>query len=146
MKKYLHKWVCPHEKSFMLKAETILLATLIFLVFIASFIIFEQNWINTIISTILFFLVFLFVHQVSKKIYPIQETYYVTNSGISIHSKAGKKATKKNIKFSQITNFKLDKFFHGGRIETKKQRHPIYFNTKKEIIKLENILKKKLKS
>lgn len=143
--KTLHKWTCPHEKIFLLKPETILLGFMVFLVFIFSFIVLDQRWIPTITLTVLFILVFILVHRLFRHFYPIQETYHLSHSGIAIHRQAGKKASKTNIKYSQINEFKLDKTFHGGRIMTKSEKHPLYFNSKEEIEKLEKILKKKIK-
>ncbi len=143
--KTLHKWTCPHEKVFLLKAETILLAVLVLLIFVFSFTIFEKRRLPTALTTAFFIVVFILITYLLRKFYPIQETYQLTPSGISIHSQARKKTSKINIKYKDIKNFKLDKLFHGGRIETKTKRHPLYFNTKAEIEKLEAILKKKVK-
>ncbi|MFH1682344.1 MAG: hypothetical protein ABIA37_00965 [Candidatus Woesearchaeota archaeon] len=144
MAKTIHKWEVPAEGHFMFKAETVLLGVLVVLVFGFAYATFG-SWISTILITLLFIVIFLAVHRLTRKIYPMKEKYEVTSSGISIHSRSGKKSSKVQIKHKDIKRVKLDKFLHGGRIETKKGRHPLYFNTKKEVVKLEKVLKKKLK-
>jgi len=142
--KTLHQWECPHKEVFLLKPEAILLAVFVLLIFVFSFAVFNQRWLPAIILTLFFILIFSFITQLLRKFYPLKETYQITHSGISIKSQSPKKTTKINIKFKDIKNFKLDKFFHGGRIETKTKRHPLFFNAKEEILKLEKILKKKV--
>jgi len=143
--KQLHQWICPHENVFLLKPETILLSILVVLILIFSFATFEQSWIPTIIITLIFIMAFLLINHLFKKVYPVKEEYKVTNSGISIHQKSGKKSKKVYIPYREINQFKLDKFLHGGRIETKNKRHSLFFNTREEIEKLEKILLKKIK-
>ena len=91
-------------------------------------------------------MIFIGIYQLSKKIYPIEEHYQLTDKAIKITSKLKNKTEKTEIKYKDIKKFKTDKLFHGGRIETKKKNHPIYFNHKKEIHKFEKVLKKKVKS
>ncbi len=142
--KILHKWEVPHEKHFLLKPEAILLAILIVFVFLFSFSSFDKKLFPTVITVASFIAIFFVINYLIRKLYPLKEHYHITSSGIKIKSKSGKKETKVNIKFKDIKKFKLDKFFHGGRIETKGKRHPLFFNTKQEIEKLEKILKKKI--
>ncbi|MFC1686916.1 hypothetical protein ACFL0E_00995 [Nanoarchaeota archaeon] len=144
--KTLHKWEVPHEKHFLLKPEAILLAILVVFVFLFSFSSFDKKLFPTIVTVVSFIAVFFVINYLVRKLYPLKEKYHITSSGITIKSKSGKKETKVNIKFKNIMKFKLDKFFHGGRIETKDKRHSLYFNTKQEIEKLEKIFKKKIKN
>lgn len=143
--KHLHQWECPHENVFLLKPETILLSILVVLILLFSFATFEQSWIPTIIITLIFIMAFLFINYLFKKVYPVKEEYKLTSSGISINQKSGKKSKKVYIPYQEINQFKLDKFLHGGRIETKNKRHSLFFNTREEIEKLEKILLKKIK-
>lgn len=143
-KKILHQWECP--KHFLLKLETILLAVFVFLVFLFSFATFNQQWLPSIIATLFFLVVFFLVNHASKAIYPIKENYQLTHQGITIEKKIKDRLERYFIKYSNIKQFKLDKFVHGGRIDTKDHKHfPIFFNTLKEINKLEKVLKNKLK-
>ncbi|MBR9683864.1 hypothetical protein GOV03_04975 [Candidatus Woesearchaeota archaeon] len=144
-KKTLHQWTCPHEKVFLLRPETILLGVFVLLIFIFSYLVSDQMWIPAIILSIVFILIFIIVTHSLRILYPIQEKYHVTHSGISIHRKTKEKTSKVHIKYPEIKIFKLDKLFHGGRLETERKRHSICFNTKQEIEKLERILKKKIK-
>lgn len=102
-----------------------------------------RSWILTVIASVLFIVLFLSVHLLNRKIYPLKEKYGLTSSGISIHSRSGKKISKMHIKHKDIKKVKLDRFMHGGRIETRKGRHPLYFNTQEEMATLEKALKKK---
>ena len=143
--KHLHRWVCPHENVFLLKPETILLSILVVLIVLFSFATFNQNWIPTIIITLIFILAFLFINFLFKKVYPVKEEYKMTATGITIHKKSGKKSNKIYVPYREINQFKLDKFLHGGRIETKNKKHALFFNTREEIEKLEKIFMRKLK-
>lgn len=144
-KKLLHQWQCPGEGVFLLKPETILLSVLVLLIFVFSYLVFGQNLLAAFLATLLFIFLFLAVKYLIRKVYPIKESYHLTPAGLGIEKRVKNKATKHFIKYSEIKKFKLDKFFHGGRIETKSKRHPLFFNTRKEIEKLEEILSKKLK-
>ncbi len=144
-KAHLHRWECPHEKVFLLKPETILLSILLVLVILFSFATFDQSWIPTIVVTLIFIVVFLGINFLFKRVYPVKEEYQLSAHGISIHQKAGKKSKKIYVPYREINQFKLDKFLHGGRIETKNKRHPLFFNTLGEIEKLEKVFLKKIK-
>tara|TARA_Y100000310_G_C20641114_1_gene793945 strand:- start:825 stop:1307 length:483 start_codon:yes stop_codon:yes gene_type:complete len=144
--RHLHQWVCPHENVFLLKPETILLSILLVLVLLFSFATFDQSWIPTIIITLIFVLSFLIINFLFKKVYPVKEHYRMTSSGMTIHRKSGKKSSKIYVPYREINQFKLDKFLHGGRIESKGKRHSLFFNTREEIEKLEKILLKKIKN
>ena len=144
-KKTLHQWAVPHENIFLFKAETILLATFVFLIFIFSFAIFKQRWSLAFLATFLFILAFLLVNFLLRKIYPLKETYTLTPSHLLIHRQAGKKHSQTKIPYRDIKKYKIDKLFHGARLETRNKRIPLYFNHPREIEKLEKILQKKTK-
>lgn len=141
----LHKWVCPKKEVFLLKAETVLLVIFVFLIFIFSFVILDQKLFLAFLATLFFILLFFLINHFFRKTFPLQESYQVFSRGISLKRKAGQRVKKQFLAFSKIKSYKFDKFLHGGRLETKKGKVPLFFNTREEIDKLEQILKKKLK-
>lgn len=144
-KSVLHQWECPKDSQFLLKIETLLLAFLVFLVYLIAFFVFNQSWPLALMVTVVFILIFGIVHRISKKIYPIKHKYQIMDKHLAIKHQSGKKETNLLIPFSEIKKFKLDKFIHGGRIELKDKLIPIYFNSRQEVEKLEQILKQKIK-
>jgi|SRR3989339_1285922 len=143
--KLLHQWECPHSSVYLLKLETVLLAFLVFLIYILSYLIFNQSWTLALIITLFFLIIFFGIKWVIRHFYPIKNQYQLKEKHLIIKRIVGKITEEVSIPYSEIKGFKLDKRWHGGRIHLKNQVLLLYFNSRDEVEKLEKILLQKIK-
>jgi len=137
-------WKFPEKKFFFLKIEVFFVALLALLVFVLSFFQFE-SWFYSIVFTLVFLLLYVLSSYLIQKWREVEERYTLTKSHLEIIRKKKNKVKKEKVFLKDIIHHKLDKFFLGGYLLTnKKKKHLLFFNTKEEIEKFENFLKKLL--
>lgn len=138
-------WNFPMKKVFLLKIETLLIAILAVLVFFATFLRYER-WYLAVIFTVLFLGIYLIISALIQKHRKVKEKYKLSSSHLEITRSSRSKIKKVIVPIKDIKHHKLDKFFLGGYILThSKDRHPLFFNTRQEVVKFENFLLKHLR-
>ena len=140
-------WNFPAKKFFFLKIETLFVAILALIVFFATFMQSEQNWFYAVVAIIIFLGIYVLLSYLIQKLRQVEEKYFLSSKHFEITRKTKTKIKKERIHLSEIKHHKLDKFFLGGYILTHSgKKHLLFFNTKEELIKFENFLKKHLVS
>ena len=135
------------KKFFFLKIETLFVAILALIVFFATFVQSEQNWFYAVVAIIIFLGIYVLLSYLIQKIRQVEEKYFLSSKHFEVTRKTKTKIKKERIHLSEIKHHKLDKFFLGGYILTHSgKKHLLFFNTKEELIKFENFLKKHLSS
>ena len=137
-------WNFPVKKVFLLKIETILIAFLAVLVFFMTFLRYER-WYLAVIFTVLFLGVYVLISALIQKSRQVKEKYTLSSTHLEITRATKNKIKKVKIPLNEIKHHKLDKFFLGGYVLTHLgDKHPLFFNTKQEIVRFENFLLKHL--
>lgn len=139
------KWKFPLKKILLLKIEIVLLTALSILIFLATFFQFGQQWGLAILFALLFLAIHVILSFLIQKWRAVEEEYHLTPTHLHVTRKERNKVVKETIDLKHIIHHKLDKFFLGGYLMTKKSRHSLFFNTEKEVKKFEQFLKRHLK-
>jgi hypothetical protein len=138
-------WNFPLKKFFFLRIETLFVAILALIVFFVTFLQSEQNWFYAVVAIIIFLGIYVLISYLIQKVRQVEEKYFLSSKHFEVTRKTKTKIKKERIHLSEIKHHKLDKFFLGGYILTHSgKKHILFFNTKEELVKFENFLKKHL--
>ena len=139
-------WKFPAANSFMFRIEAAFVAVLALLIFVGTLTFYGYRLVYPIIFTIIFLVLYVSSSQIIRKIQQAEEHYKGHATHLEITRKRKNKTTTLRVPWKNVHNHKLDKFFLGGYVLTKEgKRHPLFFNTKKEIEKFEALAKKVIK-
>lgn len=137
------KWNFPKNRFLKLEAYTLGLVAII--VFLFSFLKFNDA-IMAIEVTIIFILLYVLIMYLVQFIRRVEEKYHLTSTHLDIHHHSRFAESHDQIPLKHIKRHKLDKFFLGGYVLTKKgKKHLLYFNNRKEAEKFEQTLKSHLR-
>lgn len=138
-------WKFPSRQIFFMKLEVWFLFLLSILIFIFSYLGSENQFFPALIFTIFFVGIYLLLAYLIQKIRAIEEHYHLTKTRLEINRKSRTKVKHEDVNLKDVKHHKLDKFFHGGYILTKKgKKHQLFFNNRKEVEKFESVFKKHL--
>jgi small-conductance mechanosensitive channel len=138
------KWNFP-DKEF-LRIEVMFIVLLALLVFITGYYQFANEWLAGVLLTLIFIFLYAVTAKVIGKVRVVQEEYEVTKTHLHITRKTKRNKVKSKIPLKQVHHHKLDTFFLGGYVVTKKGiKHLLFFNSKPEAEKFKKLLKKHLK-
>ena len=136
-------WVFPVEDFKLMKIETFTLSVIAIITFLTSFLMFDQSWGKSTVVTILFVCFYILTSFAVHKVRAPEEHYHLTSTHLEVHRKTKRKVKKEKVPLTQIKRHKLNRFFLGGYLITKKgKKHLLFFNTKKELEKFEAFVKK----
>jgi len=146
MKTTTLSWKFPQKEFLILKIEVLFIAVLAILIFIVSFVQYDRRWLPPVLFTILFLAIYVLISSLAQKWRAVEEQYHLTGNHLEVVRKKRTATKKEKALLKDIAHHKLDKFFLGGYLLTKKGRkHLLFFNTKQEVEKFESFLKKHLK-
>ncbi len=133
-------WRYPVKPNEVHRIEVAFIALVSVLIFIGSSFYFEE-----VLYPLLFVGVFLLLYVFSARIVRLvqyaEEHYVLHPTHLEIHRQRGVFQHHVTIPWRNIKRHKLDRFFLGGYIVTaKKERHPLFFNTKKELERFEKFV------
>ncbi len=98
-----------------------------------------------VILTLIFLLLYVIVSYFVQRIRHVEENYQLTPTHLHITKKVRNKVEKEKVHLKEVKHHKLDRFFLGGYMLTHQgKKHPLFFNTKKELKNFEDFLKKNL--
>jgi nitrogen fixation/metabolism regulation signal transduction histidine kinase len=138
-------WIFPLREFFVFKIETVMLVILSIIVFFLAFLQTDQRWFSATILTVIFIALYLSLSYFIQKFRQVEEKYHLTQTHLEVTRKSRTKTKKTKVALKDIKHHKLDKLFLGGYLVTKKgKKHLLFFNTKDEIEKFENFIKKSL--
>ncbi len=134
-------WTFPSREIFYFRGETLFVGVLTLFVFLASFYTFEPRWIYGIVVAAIFFLLYVITAYLIHHIRGVEETYELTKTHLHITRKTNRRVRKEKVALKDVHTHKLDSWFLGGYLLTKKAKHLVFFNSKKELNKLKKALK-----
>ena len=104
-----------------------------------------SSWLGTLF-VVLFLALYFLTSYVTQRWRQVEEHYKVTKKHLEVvrRKRGGMKKEKTPLK--EVAHHQLDKTFLGGYLLTRKGRkHLLFFNTKEEVEKFEEFLKKHMK-
>ena len=127
-----------------LKIETLFVAVLAIFVFFVTFFQFDRRWFQATLFTVVFLGIYTLISYLIQKFQAVEEKYIIGPKHLEVVRKQRNQTKKEKALLKDISYHKLDKFFLGGYVLTKKgDKHLLFFNNKEEIEKFEKLLKKK---
>jgi hypothetical protein len=138
------EWFFPGTKIYFMKIEIFTLTILSLLVFFFTFA-HIQDWVLSLTFAVFFIAIYFAISYLSQFYGKMEEKYNLTSKHLQITRKTMFKTKQEKVLLKKISFFKLDKFFLGGYAISNQGRHPIAFNTRKELDKFAKHLKKYVK-
>lgn len=133
-------WKFPLPGMVFLRIELMFMLFIAFLLFLGSYFYFRQVGLPLVLAGF-FLLLSLAVMLVIRRIHQVEEHYEAKEGHLHITRNTRNTSRTEKVPLKQITQHKLDPFFLGGYLATKKSRHPLFFNAKEEVIQFEKFLK-----
>ena len=134
-------WIFPANKFFSFRGELFTIILLAVFVFLIAFYNLEEGLLYGIYFTVFFLLAYSLISRSVHFIRQVEEKYHINPTHIKIIRKTRWSKIEEKLLLKSIVFHKIDKLFHGGYILTKKGKHLLFFNTKKELEKFEKLLK-----
>jgi len=126
--------------------EVLIVSVLALLVFLYTFMNFESRWIMGVLFALVFIALYTIVSHGIKYIRQEVHKYNLTPQHLHIHRKTKRKSLKDKVNVKHIIDHRLDKFFCGATLLMKDMtRHVLFFNSREEVEKFEEFLKKHVK-
>jgi len=143
MKKMANKlqWSYPGKNILFMKIETFVISIITALIIFFSLVA-TGSFIFTMLITLLFLGIYIFVAYFSKIIFLLEHKYHLTPTHLEIVKKNRFGTKKEKVHLKKIHTHKLDKFFLGGYALSHKGKHLLYFNNKKELEKFVKHIKR----
>ena len=137
------QWTFP--KRFFIKIEMYTLFLIAVLVFLLT--LFQlHDLAYALLATALFVVLYLILAYMMQTIRRVEEKYHLHTKHLHIVRKSRNLKVEETILLREIKRHKLDHFFLGGYILTKKGRkHLLFFNHPRELKRFEEMLTKYLK-
>ena len=137
------EWTFPAKGRMFMKLEIWTVAIIALLVFFFATSQFQQFF-YAILFTLLFPGLYLLIAYLIQRIRLVEETYHLNPNYLQITRSTRFKEKKTVVPLKSIKKHKLDHFLLGGYLLTNERKHLLFFNTKQELLKFEEILKKYL--
>ncbi len=134
-------WVFP-KNVIIMRMEAAFIALLAVIVFIFSYYTYDQRGILGILAALIFIVVYILVQQGINAIRKVEEQYTVTSTHFQAVRKTGNKIKTEKVPLKHIHYHKLDHWFLGGYLLSRKGKHLLFFNTSRELKRFENFLLK----
>ena len=138
------EWHFP--KHYFQRIELFFVLLLAIIIFVVSLVQFDYQWSLAISLTGMFLGIYLMVSHGGKSVQKTHHHYQISQTHFQLTRLQHGKTIKVKVPLVQIIRHKLDHFFLGGYFLTKQgKKHLVYFNTKKELLVFERLIKKHLK-
>src|SRR3989344_7231832 len=146
MKSSTLSWKFPKKEFLVMRVEIVLIAFLALVVYLVAYLQSNGSWLlGTLFTTLFLALYFLTSYEIQRW-RQVEEHYKLTKKHLEVVHKKRNEVKKEKAPLKEFSHHKLDKFFLGGYVLTKKgKKHLLFFNTKDEMEKFESFLKKSLK-
>ena len=139
-------WNFPAKDFLFMRIETLTVVVIALLVFMVIFSQSSHSWISAALFTVAFVGFYYLLSYLIQTVRKVEEKYHLTPTHLQVTRKSKNKISKTKILIKDIYLHKLNKFFMGGYLLTKKgKKHLLFFNTKKEVEKFESFIKRSLK-
>ncbi len=137
-------WTFPQEKIFFLRLEALTIAVLAVIIFAFSL----RSWgfLAAALFTVVFLGLYVSISYLVQIIRLAQEEYVANRTHLKVIRKTRFKTKKEEVPLKEVFFHKLDRFFLGGYLISRKGKHLLFFSTKKELDNFDKHLKKHSKS
>ncbi|MBT4538982.1 hypothetical protein HOI26_00735 [Candidatus Woesearchaeota archaeon] len=140
------RWEFPLQTMYFLRIELVFIALIAALVFLMTFFGMGDAFVAGLLFAIVFLGLYVVISRTIQTIRQVEEHYKISRTHLEVTRKTKKRTKKFKVALKDVVHHKLDKIFLGGYVLTKQgAKHPLFFNTKKELEQFEKILLKGLK-
>jgi len=138
-------WKFPKKEFLVLRIEGVLIALLALTVYLFAYWQ-SRSWVLGILFAVLFLALYFLASYGIQRWRQVEEHYKLTKKHLEVVRKKRNAVKKEKASLKEVAHHKLDKTFLGGYLLTRKgKKHLLFFNTKEEVERFENFLKKHLK-
>ncbi len=138
-------WRFP-KNNFIFRIEAAFVAFLALVIFVGTLFYYDYQLVYPIAFTFAFLVLYVLSAAIINFVRGAEEHYLGHKTHLEITKKRKHFVEKLKIPWKDVHRHKLDKFFFGGYLLMKdKKRHPLYFNTRKEVERFEGFIEKFLK-
>ncbi len=135
------EWVFPQKRVQFLRIEIVTVMVIALGVLILTYLQFSDFFFG-LLFTVIFVGVYIVLSYVTQLIRLVEEKYHLTTTHFEVTRKTRFKTKTERVPLKDIQRHKLDHVFLGGYVVSKKKKHLVYFNTKKELKDFEGFMKK----
>ena len=135
------EWKFPQKPVQFLRIEVVTIALIALLVLALTFLQFS-NPVFAFIFTLIFLGIYVVLSYVTQLIRLVEEHYHLTSTHFEVRRKTRFRTKTERVPLKDVHRHKLDQVFLGGYLLSKKKKHLLYFNTKKELQRFEQFLQK----
>ncbi len=135
------EWVFPQKKVQFLRIEIVTIIVIALGVLMLTYLQFSDFFFG-LLFTVIFVGVYVVLSYVTQLIRLVEEKYHLTTTHFEVTRKTRFKTKTERVPLKDIRRHKLDHVFLGGYVLSKKKKHLVYFNTKKELKNFDSFLKK----
>ncbi len=129
-----------------MRVEIVMIAFLALAVYLFTYLQSQGSWWLGTLFTTLFLALYFLVSYGIQRWRQVEEHYKLTKKHLEVVRKKRGGMKKEKAPLKEVAHHKLDKTFLGGYLLTRKgKKHLLFFNTKDEVEKFEEFLKKHLK-
>lgn len=138
------EWTFPDKVFSFMRIEvwTIALFGLLLLLFLLLQL---RQVFYAILFTVLFVVLYAILGYIIQRLRLVEEVYHLNPNYLQITRSTRHKTKKVVIPTKSISHHKLDRFFLGGYLIAKDKKHLLFFNTKEELQRFEEALKRLFK-
>ncbi len=137
-------WKFP--ETYFLRIELVFVSILAGIIFFVALVQFNYQWGLAVALTGMFLGVYLVVSHGGKALYPVHHHYELSPQHFQMTRHRRNSVSQEKVLLTHLHHHKLDRFLLGGYLLTKKgKKHLLFFNTKRELVRFEQFLKKHLK-
>ncbi|MEK6863496.1 MAG: hypothetical protein AABW53_02255 [Nanoarchaeota archaeon] len=139
-------WKFPLQRFLVMRIEGLFLLILAMLIYFTLLYRYNKEVLVAVGFTALFLALYALLSFALQRWRNVEEHYKVTKNYLEVVRKKKNKTKKEKALLKDVVHHKLDKVFLGGYVVTKKgKKHLLFFNTKEEVERFENFLKRHLK-
>ncbi len=139
-------WKFPSKDFLVMRIEIALIAVLALMVYLVAYLRSQGSWLIGTLFAALFLALYFLTSYGIQQWRQVEEQYKLTKKHLEVVRKNHNSVKREKAPLKEFSHHKLDKFFLGGYVMTKKgKKHLLFFNTKDEVEKFESFLKKHLK-
>lgn len=138
------EWKFPQRNVLYMKLEIIVILILTVLVFAFTFVQ-VRGFLWAVLFAALFFGLYMLIAYAIQMVRKVEESYQFNPQSFQIVHKTRFKERTENVPLKDVKRHKLDRFLLGGYILTKKGKHLLFFNNKKELVNFEKFVEQYFK-
>ncbi|MBT4935943.1 hypothetical protein HOL21_02060 [Candidatus Woesearchaeota archaeon] len=138
------EWKFPNRNVPLMKIETVTISVIAICIFFIS-VVQTDNILSGILLSVSFIALYILLTYIIQKVRVMEEKYHINPTHLHVTRKTRFKTMKEKVPLKDVKFHKLDRFFLGGYVISKKAKHLVFFNTRKELEDFDKFLQKNMK-